>query len=257
MTRTKWFLALLGGVLSSPFMSPLSGVSASTKDVLPLRHVVQSSPAFRPSVPVPTTVEVSLPQAKKATVVFEFHPSTHPTSVRLVGQNRGTTARACASDGVDNTGSWSKYWSGCINIPTRGALLPADDGLSHVGVAVHVTSPVARLKGARLVIKYLPGDYAFSEVALSPRPSVAAIAMTTASPVLLGTGVDSQCGGEFSVNVGTCTIVKTSVEQGIGTWVNELPVKGSTYRFSVTHLRCRGSGENVGLGIATGSPGGP
>ena len=150
MTRTKWLVALLGGVLSTPFMSPLSGVSASTKAVLPLGHVVQSSPAFRPSAPVPTTVEVSLPQAKKATVVFEFHPSTHPTSVRLVGQNRAATAQVCASDGVDNTGSWSKYWSGCINIPTRGALLPADDGLSHVGVAVHVTSPGARLKGSSL-----------------------------------------------------------------------------------------------------------
>jgi hypothetical protein len=108
-----------------------------------------------------------------------------------------------------------------------------------------------------LVIKYLPGDYHFSEVALSPRPSMAVIALTTASTVLLGTGVDSQCGGRFSVNVGTRTIVKRSVEPGIGTWVNELPVKGSTYRFSLTNLRCHGSGENVGLGIDTGSPGGP
>ncbi len=256
MRREKWLLALLGGILGTPLVCPFPAGAVSTLHVHLSGQVVQSSPMFHPSTPVPTTVQISLPEAKKASVLFEFHPSANPTAVRLVGGGRETSAQACASDGLDGTGTWGNYWHGCLSIPTKGASLPDDDGSMHVGVVVNVTSPV-RLKPAWLRITYLPGDYHFSEVALTPRSSVASMAMTTASKVVLGAGVDSRCSGRFMVIADDRAIVKRWVTPGTGTWVNELPVKGSTFRFSLTHLRCRGSGENVGLGVDTGSPGGP
>jgi hypothetical protein len=256
VAREKWLLALLGGFLGTPFVCPFPAGAVRTQHVRLLGHVANSPPLFHPSVPVPTTVQIPLPEAKKDSLLFEFHPSANPTAVRVVASSRDMSARACASAGLDGTGAWSNYWHGCISIPAKGASLPADNGLMHVGVVVNITSP-ARLKRARLLITYLPGDYHFSEVALTPRSSVGSIAMTTASKVVLGAGVDSKCGGRFTVVVDNRAIVKRSVEPGSGTWVNELPVKGSTFRFSLTHLRCRGSGENVGLGVDTGSPGGP
>jgi hypothetical protein len=123
-------------------------------------------------------------------------------------------------------------------------------------VLVHVTSQV-RLNKARLVITYVPGDFYFSEVSMSPKPKTASFSMTTANPVLLGAGVGAPCGGQFTVTVARRVIVNMSVKPALGTWVNELPVTGSAYTFSLSHLHCRGRGGRVGIGTATGSPGGP
>jgi hypothetical protein len=169
---------------------------------------------------------------------------------------------ACAS-GVPFGGSgslvdvWGPYWHGCIDVPSDGALLPADDGQMHVAVRVRVTSSRPLIK-ARLMITYVPGDYHFSEVSMSPTPKTALFRVTTASPVLLGAGVEAQCGGHLTVAVAGRVVVDRSVKpSSLGTWVNELPVTSSAYAFSLAHSRCRAHGENVGLSIATGSPSGP
>jgi hypothetical protein len=211
---------------------------------------------FHPSIPVPTTIQIPLPHARKTTVLFEFHPSANQTALRIVGGDRGTTVVACATSGVDSAGLWGRFWHGCIGVPSNGVLLPADDGSMHVGVLVHVTSRM-RLNQARLVVTYLPGDFYFSEVSMTPRQKRASFSMTTASPVLLGAGVGGPCGGRFTVSVAGRLIVTKSVQPTRGKWVNELPATGSAYTFSLSHLHCRASGENVGLGTATGSPGGP
>jgi hypothetical protein len=52
---------------------------------------------FRPSTPVPTTVQIPLPDARKTSVLFDFHPSAKQTAVRVVGGNSTTKVVACAS----------------------------------------------------------------------------------------------------------------------------------------------------------------
>ena len=205
--------------------------------------------------PGPTTIQIPLPHARTTSVLFDFHPSANRTAVRIVGSGTRAKAVACVPNGP--YGQWGRFWHGCIDVPSSGALLPADDGRMHVAVLVRVTSPM-RLNNARLVITYLPGDFHFSEISMSPTPTVASFSVATASPVLLGAGVDPACGGHLTVAVARHVLVNKPVEPSSpGAWVNELPVTGSAYTVSLAHPRCQGNSENVGLGIATGSPGGP
>jgi hypothetical protein len=259
--RAEVFLWCLIGSIGALFIWPNIGlVETSTR--LPHALVPTTLLDFRPSTPVPTIVQIPLPDAQKNSVLFDFHPSAKQTALRVMGGNSTTKVVACAA-GVPFEGSgslvdvWGPYWHGCIDVPSNGALLPADNGQMQVAVRVRVTSS-RRLIKARLMITYVPGDYHFSEVSMSPTPKTALFRVTTASPVLLGACVEARCGGHLTVAVDGKVVVDRSVRTGLlGTWVNELPVTGSAYTFSLAHSRCRAHGENVGLSIATGSPGGP
>ena len=208
------------------------------------------------SRPVRTTVGIPLPNVRVASVNFEFHPSANQTAVRILGAGKDTLAEACADSG-GLLGSWGHFWNGCIPIPPSGTLLPADDGLMHVGVVVRVVSS-GRLKSAEVSLSYLPGDYHFSLASVNPTPAVARFTVRTASPVLLGAGVEAICSGSFAVSVSNDVIVKRTLRApSRGTWVNELPRTSSSFAVSLTDPDCDQPGVNVGLGTDTGSPGGP
>lgn len=208
------------------------------------------------SKPVPTTVEIPLPNVRAASLDFEFHPSANRTVVRILGTGRSTLAEACAQAG-GLLGSWGHFWTGCIPIPRGGALLPSDDGSMHVGVLVRVVSSTPS-KNATIRIAYLPGDFYFSVATMTPIPRVATFTVSTASPVVLGAGVQARCSGTFTVATGKVVIVKKTLPvPSAGTWVNELPSASSLYTISLANPRCDQPGVDVGLATATGSPSGP
>jgi hypothetical protein len=209
------------------------------------------------SKPVQTTIGIPLPSVRDAWVNFEFHPSARQTAVRIVGAGKGTWAEACAESPEGPLGLWGHFWSGCIPIPQGGALLPADDGLNHVGVMVRVVRS-APLKDAEIRISYLPGDFHFSLAAIVPPPPVARFTVRTASPVRLGAGVGATCSGAFTVSASKHVIVRRTLPvPSAGTWVNEFRRASSSYVVSITDPHCEQPGIDVGLGIDTGSPGGP
>ena len=259
--RAEVFLWCIIGSFGALLIWPNIGL-AETSTRVPHALVPTALLDFRPSTPVLTNVQIPLPDAQKTSVLFDFHPSAKQTAVRVMGGNSTTKVVACAS-GVPFGGSgslvdlWGPYWHGCIDVPANGALLPADDGQMHVAVRVQVTSSRPLIR-ARLMITYVPGDYHFSEVSMSPTPKTALFGVTTASPVLLGAGVEAQCSGHLTVAVAGKVVVDRSVKaSSLGTWVNELPVTSSAYTLSLAHSLCRAHGENVGLSVATGSPSGP
>ena len=209
------------------------------------------------SKPVQTTIGIPLPSVRAASVNFEFHPSANQTEVRILGVGKNTLAEACAEGPEGHLGLWGHYWNGCIPIPRSGALLPADDGLSHVGVVVSVVRSHP-LKGAKIRISYLPGDFHFSLAAIVPSPPVAIFTLRTASPVLLGAGVEATCSGRFTVSASKHVIVRRTLRvPSAGTWVNELPRSSSSYTVSLADPHCGQAGVTVGIGTDTGSPGGP
>lgn len=209
------------------------------------------------SKPVQTTIGIPLPNAGVVSVNFEFHPSANQTEVRVVGAGKETLAEACAESRQGPLGLWGRYWNGCIPIPHGGALLPADDGQSHVGVTVRVVRSAPRTD-AEIQISYLPGDFHFSLAAIVPLPPVASFTVKTASPVVLGAGVEAACSGRFTVSASKHVIVRRTLRApSAGTWVNELRRASSSYVVSLAKPHCEQPGIDVGLGIATGSPGGP
>jgi hypothetical protein len=209
------------------------------------------------SKPVQTTIGIPLPSVRVASVNFEFHPSAKQTEVRIVGAGKETWAEACAESPEGPLGLWSHYWNGCIPLPPSGALLPADDGSSHVGVVVRVVSS-APLKGAEIRISYLPGDFHFSLATIVPTPPMAKFTVRTVSPVRLGAGVGATCSGTFTVSANNHVIVRRTLRvPSAGTWVNEFRRASSSYVVSLADPHCGQPGIDVGLGIDTGSPGGP
>ena len=73
--------------------------------------------------PGPTTIQIPLPHAQKTSVLFDFHPSANRTAVRIVGGGTSAKAVACAPTGPYD--QWGRFWHGCIDVPSSGALLPA------------------------------------------------------------------------------------------------------------------------------------
>jgi hypothetical protein len=209
------------------------------------------------SKPVQTTIGIPLPTVRDASVNFEFHPSAKQAEVRIVGVGNETWAEACAESPEGPLGLWGHFWSGCIPIPQGGTLLPADDGFQHVGVMVRVVSS-APLKDAEIRISYLPGDFHFYLAAVVPTPPVAKFTARTASPVRLGAGIGATCSGTFTVLASKHVIVRRTLRvPSAGTWVNEFRRTSSSYMVSLADPHCEQPGVDVGLGIDTGSPGGP
>jgi hypothetical protein len=121
-----------------------------------------------------------------------------------------------------------------------------------------VWSVPLHLRGAVIRIRYLPGDFHFSLAAIVPIPQVAKLTVTTASPVLLGAGVEATCSGRFVVSANKHVIVKRTLRvPSAGMWPNELPRSGSSYTVSLADPHCGQAGVTVGIGTDTGSPGGP
>ena len=209
-----------------------------------------SEPATGASLPR-ITVVIPLPSATGISTVFNFHPSANPTAIRIEASAITLEATACAYQG-----SWGHFWTGCVPIPPGGTMLPADDGSSHVGVLVLVHAP--RSVKAQLNVSYVPEDYHFSLDHLSPRPGTASILLTSGKPVLLGVGVAPSCGGRLTVSYGSRIILRRSVFPSVrGFGVNELAKPSRLIRVSLWKPRCTTDDPNVGLGVFTGSIGGP
>jgi len=216
--------------------------------------IAYASPVAAFSRPSHTTVAISLPDTRTASVSFAFHPSANRTAVQIFGAGPRFVAIACAA--TDDF-LWGRYWHGCLPIPAAGTFLPADDGSMHVGVVITVVNS-SPLKDAKVNITYLPGDYFFSLKAVVPTPHVAKYTVRTSRPALLGSGVGATCGGRFAVSIdNNVTVRRTLRVGGPGTWVNELARSGTSFTISLSSPRCTQSGVTVGLGTATGSPGGP